>query len=58
MIHSLMCVFKWSQRHSIYWALEDTRVAEQVLGQPVAYCHMTRYASCIADNMARWALEA
>ena len=29
-----------------------------MLGQPVAYCHMTRDANCIADDMARWALEA
>ena len=41
-----------------YWALEDARAAEWVLGQPVAYCHITRDANCIADNMARQALEA
>ena len=29
-----------------------------MLGQPVAYQHITRDANCIPDNMARWALEA
>ena len=24
----------------------------------MAYCHVTRDANCIADDMARWALEA
>ena len=31
---------------------------EWALGQPVAYCHITRGANCIVDNMARQALEA
>ena len=53
-----MHIFKWPQYHSIYWAIEDSRAAEQLLGQPMAYCHMTRDANYIADNMARWALEA
>ena len=44
--------------HSIYWALEDAKATEQVLRQPMTYCHMTRDAICVADNMARWALEA
>ena len=58
MIRFLKSVFKWPQRHSIYWALKDTRAVERVLRQPVAYCYMTRDINCIADNMARWALEA
>ena len=57
MIYFLMCIFKQLQHHSIYWALEDARATEQVLGQPMGYCHMTRDANCIADDMARRALE-
>ena len=58
MIYFLMHVFKQPQCHSIYWALEDARATEQALGQPVAYCYMTRDANCVADDMARRALEA
>ena len=29
-----------------------------MLGQPVAYCHITRDANCVTNDMARWALEA
>ena len=58
MIRFLTRVFKWPLRHSIYWAIEDARVEERALGQPVAYCHVTRDANCVPDNMARRALEA
>ena len=58
MIAFLTCVFKWPQPHSIYWALENARAVEWVLGQPVAYHYTTRDTNCIVDNMARWALEA
>ena len=58
MIHFLTRVFKWPQRYSIYWAIEDARVEEWALGQPVAYRHVTRDANCILDDMARRALEA
>ena len=58
MILFTMCIFKWPQYHSIYWAIEYARAAEQSLGQAVAYCHMTRDANCIMDDMARQALEA
>ena len=58
MIHFLMKVFKLPSRQSIYWAIEDTRAEEWALGQPVAYCHVTRDANCILDDMARRALEA
>ena len=57
MIHFLMCIFKQPQRHSIYWALEDIRVSEQALGQPVAYRYITIDANCVADDMAKRALE-
>ena len=57
MIYFLMHVFKWPQRHSIYWSLKDARAAEQALEQPMTYHHMTRDANCIANGMARWALE-
>ena len=49
---------KWPQSHSIYWDIEDTRVAEYILGCPMAYCYMTRDANHIMGNMARWTLEA
>ena len=58
MINFLMHVFKWSQYHSIYWALENMRATKQVLGQPMAYRHMTRDTNCVANDMARRALEA
>ena len=58
MIHFLMCIFKWLQHHSIYFALKDARDAEWALEQPVAYCHVTRDANYFVDGMAKWALEA
>ena len=58
MIYFLSHVSKWLQCHSIYWAIDDARAADRVLGMPMAYCHITRYANCVADNMAKWALEA
>ena len=58
MIHFLMCMFRQLQYYSNYWALEDARAAEWALGQPTTYCHITRYANCISDDMARPALEA
>ena len=56
MIRFLTRVFKRPSRHSIYWAIEDARVEEWALGQPVAYCHVTRDANCVPDDMARRAL--
>ena len=53
-----MCLYKQPQRHSIHWALEDTRAAEQIIKQLVAYCYITRDANYVADDMARRALEA
>ena len=58
MICFLMHVFKWPQGHSIYWAFKDARAAEWALGQPVAYCHVTRDADYIVDDIAMRALEA
>ena len=57
MIRFLTKVFKWPFHQSIYCAIEDARVEELALGQPVAYCHVTRDTNCIPDDMARWALE-
>ena len=57
MIHFLMRVFKWPQNHSIYWTLEDARSSELALGQHMVYCHITRDANYVVDDMARWALE-
>ena len=31
---------------------------ERVLAQPMAYCHVTRDANCVVDDIARRALEA
>ena len=58
MIHFLTHVFKQLQCYSMYWALEDARAVEQVIGKPMAYYHMTRDANCVAHDMARRALEA
>ena len=58
MIRFLTRVFKWPSHQSIYWAIEDARVEERALAQPVAYRHITRDANCVPDDMARRALEA
>ena len=58
MIYFLMHIFKQSQHHSIYWAIEDARAAEPALGQPVAYCYITGDANSITDDIAWWTLEA
>ena len=52
----MLRIYKKPQRHTIYWAVEDVKRAERTLGGPVAYCHVTREANCIADDMARQAL--
>ena len=38
--------------------VEDIKRAEQTLGGPVAYRHITREANCVADDMACRALTA
>ena len=53
MIHFLMHVFKQSQHHSIYWANEDARAEEWAIGKLVAYYHMIRDNSYIADDIVR-----
>ena len=58
MIHFLTHVFNQPQCHSIYWDIENARAGEWVLGQPVAYCYITRDANCVMYDMARWVLEA
>ena len=58
MVHFFMHIFKRLHFHSIYWAIEYVRAAERVLEQPVAYCYIIRDANCIANNIARRALEA
>ena len=58
MIYFLMCIFKWPQCLSIYWALEDARAARGALGQPVAYHHVAKDANCVAYDMSRLAFEA
>ena len=57
MIYFLMSLFKGPQIHSIYWAIDDARAVVWVLGQPIAYFHVTRDANCIIDNMSRQILE-
>ena len=54
----MLRIYKKPQRHTIYWAVEDVKCAERVLGGPVAYCHVTREANYIADDMACRALAA
>ena len=54
MIHFLTGILKWPQHHSIYWALEDMRTTELMLGQPMAYWHVTRDTNCIVDDIASW----
>lgn len=57
MIRFITRLYKRPTRHTIYWALEDTRRAEQFIGRPVAYRHVTRDANLVADDMARRSLE-
>ena len=54
----MLQIYKKPQRNTICWAIEDVKRAERVLGGPVAYCHITWEANCIADNMACHALAA
>ena len=58
LIRFMLRIYKKPQRHTIYWAVEDVKRAERTLGGPVAYCHVTREANCVADDMARRALTA
>ena len=58
MIRFMTRLYKRPSRHTIYWALEDTRRAEGWIRTPVAYRHVTREANTVADDMARRALEA
>ena len=58
MICFITRLYKRPTRHTIYWALEETRRADASLKQPVAYRHVTRDANSVADDMARRALEA
>ena len=58
LIRFMLRIYKKSQRHTIYWAVEDVKRAERTLGGPVAYHHVTREANCIADDMACRALMA
>lgn len=57
MIRFMTRLYKRPQRHTIYWALEDTRRAESSLQQLVAYRHVTWEANTVPDDMARRALE-
>ena len=58
LIRFMLRIYKKPQRHTIYWAVEDVKRAERDMGGPVAYRHVTREANCVADDMARRALEA
>ena len=52
----MLRIYKEPQWHTIYWAVEDIKHAEQVLGGPVAYHHVMQEANCIAYDMARHTL--
>ena len=54
----MLWIYKKPQRHTIYWAVKDVKHAEQVLGGAVTYCHVTREANCVADDMVRCVLAA
>ena len=58
MIRFMLRIYKKPQQHTIYWAVEDVKWAEQVLGGPVAYRHVTQEENCIADDMAHCMLVA
>ena len=58
LIRFMLQIYKKPQQHTIYWAVEDIKHTERVLGRLVAYCHVWREANCIADNMACRALAA
>ena len=58
LIRFMLRIYKKPQQHTIYWAVEDVKRAEQTLGGSVAYRHVMREANCVADDMARRALAA
>ena len=58
LIRFMTRIYKRPQSHAIYWALEDVRRAERKLRGPTAYRHITWDANQVADDMARWALDA
>ena len=58
LIRFMLRIYKKPQQHTIYWAVEDVKQAERTLGGLVAYCHITREANCVVDDMACRALTA
>ena len=58
LIRFIFRIYKKPQQHTIYWAVEDVKHAERVLGGPVAYCHVMREANCVADDMVHCVLVA
>ena len=54
----MLRIYKKPQRHTIYWAVEDVKRDERILGGLVVYHHVTQEANCIADDMACHALTA
>ena len=57
MIWFITQLYRKPSRQSIYWALEEVKRAEQVIGRPVAYHHVTQDTNAVADDMAWRALE-
>lgn len=51
-------IYKRPQRHTIYWALQDTRKWEKRLGKPCAYRHVKRDLNTVADDMTRRAHDS
>ena len=58
LVSFMLRIYKKPQQHTIYWAVEDVKCAERVLGGPVAYHHVIWEANCMVDDMARHALAA
>ena len=57
MIRFITRLYRKPSRHSINWALDEVKRAEQLIGKPIAYRHVIRDANLVANDMARRALE-
>ena len=53
-LHTYSSVYR---NFSICCAIENSRVAEKVLGKLVVYCHLTFNAKCVPDEIENWVLD-
>ena len=56
LIRFILQIYKKPGWHTIYWAVEDVKHTEWILGSPVAYCHVMQEANRMVEDMAYRAL--